>query len=70
MDSLHPAVKALVAGKCPKNSESQSNERTKSIENKQKSENSNRLELGENKDQNCDLNTLNDCKNIKSETFR
>ena len=70
MDSLHPAVKALVAGKCPKNSESQSHERTKPIESKQNSENSYRLEQGEIKNQNCELNTLNDSKFIKSENLR
>ena len=70
MDSLHPAVKALVAGKCPKNSESQCHERIKPIESKQKSDSSYRSELGENKHQNCELDTLNDSKSIKSETLR
>ena len=70
MDSLHPAVKALVAGKCPKTNESQCHEGTKPIESKQKSDNSYKSEPGDNKHQNCELTTLNDSKSIKSETFR
>ena len=50
MDSLHPAVKALVAGKCPKNSHSSSSDSSNSIQIKDANDDSTKLVRGDRED--------------------
>ena len=60
MDSLHPAVKALVAGKCPKNSQYSSSVSSSSILSKDVHDEPKKLEVQGNMERGGKRSPLND----------
>ena len=65
IDSLHPAVKSLVSGKCPKNYQSLENKNSR--ENKEEHEISNKSQLESNSEDGGLISPLDNTKLTKSE---